>query len=82
MSKYEWCGCDANASDKEFLGFIHSRLIEVYKEDNNEILKRFDKIIEAMIGEYPTGPKQKIVIDITDHNTVVIKRHGKFIYMD
>lgn len=59
VTKYEWCRENADA-DKEFLGWIYSRLQDVFGERFNSLhMQRLDNLISAMPGELPKPPIQR-----------------------
>lgn len=55
-TKYEYCGYTEKSSDKDFLGFIYTRLNQVFGEPaDTEHMKRLEALIEKTSGKIRIG---------------------------
>ena len=55
-TKYEYCGYSEESSDRDFLGFVYSRLNRVFGEKpNSDYMKRLEKMIDDMPGKIRIG---------------------------
>ena len=54
--KFEYCGYQADSSDRDFLGWVYARLNQVFGENpNQEYMKRLENFIDEMPGKIRTS---------------------------